>query len=230
MVKAAVARIRSATDATSAARCRRKFLHYFPKGFHDRKYWAWERGYKWDAHERWQELLPKAEFAGLLDNGEYAEIGSRSLRSLSGTNLIFSFESMALRDALKTKTGAKIFATGLFDLLHSRGALSEKFDAWCDAVASLPKKQSRVLTHPIATVFGFLAQPEKHFFFKPTVTKRAASAYGFDLEYTSRPSWAVYSSALDFAAAVRSDLTDLEPADMIDIQSFIWVQGSDEYP
>jgi hypothetical protein len=29
---------------------------------------------------------------------------------------------------------------------------------------------------------------------------------------------------------VRRDLRDLRPRDMIDLQSFIWVQGSDEYP
>ncbi len=35
--------------------------------------------------------------------------------------------------------------------------------------------------------------------------------------------------ACEFAAALRRDLGDLHPKDMIDIQSFIWVQGSDEY-
>jgi hypothetical protein len=28
---------------------------------------------------------------------------------------------------------------------------------------------------------------------------------------------------------VRTDTRDLGPIDMIDLQSFIWVQGSDEY-
>jgi hypothetical protein len=28
---------------------------------------------------------------------------------------------------------------------------------------------------------------------------------------------------------VRHDQADLRPRDMIDLQSFIWVQGSDEY-
>jgi hypothetical protein len=210
-------------------RCRRKFLRFFPKGFRDEKYWAWERGYKWAAHERWDELLPKKEFQDLLGHKLYAEVGSRAIRSLSGTNLIFSFENMALRDALKTKEGAQTFAIGLYDLLYGKGAIQERFDAWCDAVASLPKKQSRVLTHPIATVFGFVAQPEKHIFLKPNVTKRAALEYGFDFQYTSRPSWHVYGGLLDFAAGIRNDLADLEPQDMIDIQSFIWVIGSDEY-
>ena len=29
---------------------------------------------------------------------------------------------------------------------------------------------------------------------------------------------------------IRRDLRDLRPRDMIDLQSFLWVQGSDEYP
>jgi hypothetical protein len=31
------------------------------------------------------------------------------------------------------------------------------------------------------------------------------------------------------AQTIRRDLADLWPGDMIDIQSFIWVLGSDEY-
>ena len=31
------------------------------------------------------------------------------------------------------------------------------------------------------------------------------------------------------AAVIRRDLRDLRPRDQIDVQSFIWVQGSDEY-
>ena len=41
--------------------------------------------------------------------------------------------------------------------------------------------------------------------------------------------WGTYRSLLDFAADVRRDQRELHPRDMIDLQSFIWVQGSDEY-
>jgi len=34
---------------------------------------------------------------------------------------------------------------------------------------------------------------------------------------------------IEFAETVRCNLADLEPQDMIDLQSFIWVQGSSEY-
>jgi hypothetical protein len=49
-------------------------------------------------------------------------------------------------------------------------------------------------------------------------------------EYRSRPNWETYAELLRLARAVRKDLRDLHPRDMIDIQSFLWVQGSDEYP
>ena len=38
------------------------------------------------------------------------------------------------------------------------------------------------------------------------------------------------SARLDFVGQVRRDISDLRPRDMIDMQSFLWVQGSDEYP
>ena len=212
-----------------ADKCRRKFLRFFPQGFRDETYIAWERGYKWRAHERWNGLLGRSTFQRLLRDDEFIEIGSRAMKSLSGTNLLFSFESMALRDALRTSPGARTFAEGLFEFLYGRGSLSRRFDQWCDVVASLPKKQSRVFTHPVVTVFGFLAQPDMHIFFKPTVTRTAALRYGFELGYTSRPSWDTYSGLLDFASTISHDLSDLKPRDMIDIQSFIWVNGSSEY-
>jgi hypothetical protein len=86
-----------------------------------------------------------------------------------------------------------------------------------------------VLTWPLVTVFGFIAQPDTHIFLKPIVTRLAAREYGFDFPYRSGPSWETYSSLLAFADEIRRDLRDLRPRDLIDIQSFIWVLRSDEY-
>ena len=86
-----------------------------------------------------------------------------------------------------------------------------------------------MLTWPLATVFGFIAQPADHMFMKPNTIRAAARAYGYDLPYRSRPNWDTYRALLDFTALVRRDLQDLRPRDMVDLQSFLWVQGSDEY-
>ena len=213
------------------SRARRKFLRYFPAGLKDEGYYASERGYKWDAHLRWQEALNQDEYQRLLAAGRYSEIASRAIRIEQSApySFIFSFEKMALRDAVKSADGARAFAVGLYDFLHGGRPLEGRFEAWVATVAGLPRRQTRVLTWPLVTVFGFLAQPSVHLFVKPTVTRAAAEAYGYPLPYQSRPSWTTYGSLLEFARTLKRDLRDLRPRDMIDIQSFLWVQGSDEY-
>ena len=213
----------------SAMRCRRKFLRFFPGGFADETYVDWERGYKWHAHERWMTTLGPGEFRDLLRRRRFGEIASAAVTIESRTNLLFSFEKMALRDAVKSPAGAQAFAEGLYEFLHGRTGDERRFEQWIEVVGALPRRQTRVLTWPLVTVFGFLAQPDRHMFLKPNVTRVAAGEYGVDFTYASRPSWTTYASLLDFAGQVMRDQRDLGPRDMIDAQSFIWVQGSDEY-
>ena len=218
---------RSTSEA--ARRCRRKFLRFFPEGFRDETYVDWERGYKWQAHEQWEEALGRAALGSLVRKGRFSEVASAAVRIESRTNLLFSFEKMALRDAVKPARGARAFAEGLHEFLHGSASAERRFEQWCEVVGSLPRKQTRVLTWPVVTVFGFIAQPKVHVFLKPNVTRIAAREYGYDFRYASRPSWDTYARLLRFAEVVRRDLRDLRPRDMIDIQSFLWVQGSDEY-
>ena len=228
-----MARTTNGNDTTcpGAARSRRRFLRQFPGGFRDPTYLDWERDYKVESHQRWQEALPQATFRRLLREGQAMEVASRALRveQRSRHSMLFSFEKMALRDALRTDDGAQRFAQGLYDWLHGRGGLERRFERWVEAIDGLPRKQTRVLTWPLVTVFGFIAQPDRHMFMKPNTIRAAARAYGYPLPYQSRPSWEVYAALLDFAGVVARDLRDLRPRDMIDLQAFLWVQGSDEY-
>jgi hypothetical protein len=222
----------TAAAASRPARCRRKFLRYFPGGFHDETYLEWERDYKWETHRRWQAALGREEFERLIHAGEFPQIAQRAIRveQQSRHSMIFSFEKMALRDAVRAADGARNFALGLHDFLHGEGSPEQRFTRWVDTLGALPRRQTRVLTWPLITVFGFIAQPRQHMFMKPLVTRAAARAYGFELPYASKPNWHTYSSLLDFASRVRRDQRALRPRDLIDIQSFLWVQGSDEYP
>ena len=225
----------SRSDTTAphagAAKSRRRFLRQFPGGFSDPVYLDWERDYKWQTHERWEEALPRATFRRLVRDGEHAEAAARAVRveQRARHSMLFSFEKMALRDALRTEAGVREFAQGLYDFLHGRGGPQLRFERWVAAIERLPRRQTRVLTWPLATVFGFIAQPDRHMFMKPNTIRAAARAYGYPLPYRSRPDWEVYERLLDFSDTVREDLRDLRPRDMIDVQSFLWVQGSDEY-
>lgn len=139
----------------AARRCRAKFVRYFPKGFYDPLYEDWERDYKWEAHRRWTATLDRETIHKLLAAGRHSEIAARAVAIEARTNLLFSFEKMALRDAVKSAAGARAFAQGLYDFLHGSPDMETRFNRWCDVVAGLPRRQTRVLTWPVVTVLRF---------------------------------------------------------------------------
>ena len=196
---------RPASDRKSAIKCRRKFLRFFPKGFYDPKYIDWERGYKWEAHERWAEKLDRDLHRALIKAGDFAEVARLAVTIESRTNLLFSFEKMALRDAVKSAAGARKFASGLYEFLYGRGDLRTRFEEWCSVVAALPRKQTRVLTWPVVTIFGFIALPDEHFFLKPTVTRTATASATSSATPTHTPSHTVTSSSTATPTSTPSD-------------------------
>jgi hypothetical protein len=97
-------------------------------------------------------------------------------------------------------------------------------------LAIAPLRRLRVVRATLTMTDGNgLLLPEKHIFLKPNGMPTAAHEYGFPFHHQSRPEWKTYANCLEFAETVRGDLEDLGPRDMIDLQSFIWVQGSSEY-
>jgi hypothetical protein len=205
-------------------------LHAFSGGFRDATYIDWERDYKWRAHLRWLEQLSETGFRRLIADRQFEQVARLASSIESRTNLLFSFEKMALRDAVRSPASAQVFACALFEFLHGGKPLPIRFESWVAALDTLPRRQTRVLTWPLATVFGFIAQPKQHFFFKPNVTREALRRCGIPFHYDSRPSWPVYKALLDAVRNVRNEINSMHPRDMIDMQSFLWVQGSDEYP
>ena len=116
---------------------------------------------------------------------------------------------MALRDAVKTPAGARLFATELYAFLYGHGSPQRRFNDWIEALRDLPQRQSKVLTWPVATVFGFIARPDRHLFFKPRAMRKAAHAYGYALQYQASPSWAQVPPP---AARLRSPAPSLPAA------------------
>lgn len=216
-------------NTRALAKHKKRFLQFFPKAFKDQRYIEWERTYKWEAHKLWETLLNKEEFGRLLRTRQFDTIATRALQVESKTNFLFSFEKMALRDALHIGDGAKTFSDGLYTLLYERGARKELFVQWIMSVAQLPRKKSRVLSWPVLTFFPFIAQPTKHIIMKPSAMKLAAEELDYDLEYSSKPSYATYERLVHLADLTGKAIADLRPADYHDLQTFLWVIGSAEY-
>lgn len=230
---------RSSKDVKEAKNiCIQKFIRAFPKGFYDENYLSWERDYKSLAHERWQQVLSKKEFKKLMTDREYEEVAMRALSVESRTNLLLPYEKMALRDAIKNADGAEMFAKGLYQLLFGTTTIKKRFSIWCEmfdglpgirAVEASPRNKDKVLSWPVYTVFGFLAEPNEYVFLKADEMHSAAASYGFHLKLDMKLRAQSYTSFLEFCEEVKTDLRKLKPRDMIDIQSFLWVVGSAEY-
>src|ERR1700759_1566891 len=101
-------------------RARRKFLRAFPGGFRDETYVDWERDYKWRAHLRWQDDLSEASFRRLIATRQFEQAARLASAIESRTNLLFSFEKMALRDAIRSPAGAQAIACAPFRFLHGK--------------------------------------------------------------------------------------------------------------
>ncbi|MBX9690184.1 MAG: hypothetical protein K2X27_25960, partial [Candidatus Obscuribacterales bacterium] len=202
---------------------------FFPKAFSDQRYLDWEHDYKWEAHKLFTKLLSKEEFKALLRSRDYSVIASRALKIESKTSFLFSFEKMALKDALAVPEGAATFAEGLYELLYESGDSKSKFVKWIMAVAELPRKKSRVLSWPVLTFFPYIAQPKKHMIMKPTAMIKAAKELSYDLEYSSKPSYSTYERLMHLADLTGEAIADLNPKNYHDLQTFLWIIGSSEY-
>jgi hypothetical protein len=178
-----------ALRAAALAAGKRRFKEIFPAGFRDETYRAWERDYKVAAHRRWLNVLSKREWQRLLSARAYGEVAKRisSFYARSHLNMLAVYEWMALREALVAPDGARLLATGLYDLIHGGGPYGRRLEAFTALADELPQRQTRLAKWPVVTLFPFVAQPGHHMIVKPRIIKRVAERFGVDLHYRSRP-------------------------------------------
>lgn len=193
------------------------FLTKFPGGFASREFAETERNYKLAACELMHELLNATSFEELRAANDYAEICKRALQVANKTNLIFPNERMSLKDGLNEPAGQQRFAESLYELLYGQGTPEARFTQFADCLLELGAAKWTT-----ATYFLFIAYPASQMFLKPIVTQDAAAVCGFTLNYWKEPNWQTYECLLNFAQDLKAKLADLEPKDMIDIQSFLW--------
>ncbi len=205
---------------TPIATFKAAFVAMFPEGFRDQKYLKQERDYKVKASELLQEQLAPKALSALVKKGDYAEVCKRARRLVSATNLVFKNEAMDLKDGLQSPANQELFATALLSQLYGQGPFEARMEGFMNALSNIDAAK-----WTIATYFSFLAFPEEHLFIKPTPTKRIADACLIELNYRPELNWLTYATSLRLAAELMDQLADLQPRDMIDIQSFMWKVG-----
>ncbi len=201
------------------------FLQEFPGGFNGEKYHKQERDYKDAGHALAIELLNQESFEKLLQDSNYEEISARALKVVNKLNLMFPNEKMALRDGLKKEAGQEQFAYSLYSLLYGTDNFQGRFESWIRTLAAIGANK-----WPTASYFLFIVHPDKYMFVKPTITQAVASMSSYPIAYTPSLNWNTYSKILKFSEYLKQRLHELEPKDMIDIQSFMWciIQSAEE--
>lgn len=209
------------------AACIRYFEQLFPGGFYSAEYLNNERDYKTRAAEFAQGVLSEAAWRDLLEQGDVAEICNRLGKIEAKTNLLHSFEKIKWHAALKEPSLQEPIARALFDEVFAGPGRMPQFDA-LRKVLALAEGCSK---WTIASFYGAVYQPATRVFIKPEVTKYAAEACAWDIQYESALNWNTLSRIEGLAQYLFNELErcGLKPRDMIDIQSFIWCINPDTY-
>lgn len=192
---------------------RGRFLKFFPNGFKSDGYLNNERNYKVAAKKKLDATAPVQDAATKLGFGEAILAAFRS------TNLLSPYEKTWLQDVLRGPSADPFINSA------ARFALGEGKSALLDMERALKPHGAAKWT--IATYLPFLWRPQQHMFLKPEVTKDFATRVGhrFASIYEAALEFSVYESLLDLATKTAKEISDLNPQDRIDVQSFIWVIG-----
>lgn len=193
---------------------RARFLHWFAGSFASADYAAEERDYKLKAKHELEKTAPIEEAATGSGYGEAV------LRAYRATNLLYPVEKTRLQALLRgADADAFVRAAARFALGEGKSALRAM------ETLLLPHDNAK---WTVVTYLPFLWRPDAHIFLKPEVTKDFAERVGHSLarSYSAELDFGVYEDLLDLAHEIRTNLSDLNPRDMIDVQSVIWVNGA----
>jgi hypothetical protein len=197
------------------------FRRAFPDGFGSPFYEHYE-GYKADATAFVRTELTQDFVKSEIDAGRHEAVAAQARRAFSKSNLTSPYEQMALGNALKDRKNLPVFARGLYELLYG------EFDVGLQRLVALLKPYNAA-KWPILTYWPFFRFPDRHAFLKPEIAKVCAYRLGRDLDYDPTPNPRSYRSFLDLVAYMHDGIQVLGPRNNIDLQTFMYVTGTEGY-
>ena len=119
-----------------------RFVAKFPRAFDDPGYRKQERDYKWDAHRRVAAELLSVHGRRIVAEGPPDALVKTLKTLIHQTNLLSTYELIALNDAFKDqKRAARKFADAVLKLVDEGG--ERAFSRLVEATGSLPADPGR---------------------------------------------------------------------------------------
>jgi len=200
------------------------FIDKQPAAFDNQKYIDEQRAPKLKAHKLWLDLLGNGQGDELLDAGDIAEAVKRLLKIDAKLDLLSSQEKATLKRGLKIDENGQLIRA-LMAVSADPEANQATYQKLIDAVDLVMETEpgSRSTNWSVLTQFPFIARPEHHFEFKPTVVQKCAARLNFDLRYSAAPNWWTYERVLHLAINLQKRLEPIGAQDLIDVHWFMAV-------
>jgi hypothetical protein len=200
------------------------FIDKQPAAFNNPKYIEEQRTPRLKAHELWMNTLGDGQGTELLDAGDIAEVTKRLLKVDAKADLLSPQEKATLKRGLKHDEAGQVLRA-LMAVAADPEAKQSTYQQLIDAVDLVMETEpgSRSTNWSVVTQFPFIACPEHHFEFKPTVVQKCAARLNFDLRYSAALNWWTYERLLQLATNLRTRLEPIGAKDFIDVHWFMAV-------
>jgi hypothetical protein len=212
-----------------------QFLAIFPEGFMDPAYVSdgegkGRRAARWRAaHEAWSQAFGKGAGERLVADGDLRGLVRRAL---AVEKLVAPLHPPADIDAVKEafadEETARPFFGALVELLSVPSPGRARFEKLFSAAGALPVDPAQQWL--VATLFPFVASPERHVLLRPKTTCEAAERLGCDLRYETSPRWVTYAALRALSTQLLERLKPNGARDFIDVECFLHVTGSPKRP
>ncbi len=203
-----------------------EFLLAYPGGFVDPAYVGdgsgrRERAWHWRAaKDEWARALGGGKGERLIAESDLAELARRTLGVAAHvTRIAGVIELDVLAEALEPGDVVESYFEALFALLTPSAATRarvEKVFATSEALGVDPDA-----AWAMATLFPFVADPERFVLLIPKLASGAAARLGCDLKLKPTPSWATYAALYGLSAQLIEKLRASGACDFIDVECFL---------
>ena len=210
-----------------------QYLELHPEGFAAK---AGATAKKPDRQARW--AAAHAAFEAKLGGGEGERLlaaGDLSLlvkRALDVEKHVAPLHPPSDEEAVRTAfadpdlTGP--YFTALFELVADKRGSRARLDALFAAARKLPGEPPQQWL--LATLFPFIAAPDRFVLLRPRATGQAADRLGCDLNAVAAPAWAPYSALRTLSLQLLEKLAPSGATDFVDVEAFLFVTGAAKRP
>lgn len=157
----------------------------------------------------------------MVDTRSAKLLEERALSVLKDQDLIIRRELKCFKDLLKDEALTLAYFKALADILGAGNTDEASMKPYFEAVNACPVPG--FANWPNATLFPFLARPERHMLLKPHLAQAFAAMMGNPLIYQRHPNWKTYSDLLEMAKGYLTLLKPMGAKDYLDVFAFMKV-------